>query len=149
MVNYNNSYTFDVATLLKDAGLIKTDGAAQVGGAAAVVNLGAAYAEGVVVIDVTAIEVDTASDLYNIILQGSADAAFTAPVNLGMVQLGHTTALAGGSATSTTGRYYLRFQNERNGVIYPYIRIYNDVDATALATGINYSAWIGKTGEAS
>lgn len=144
----NNSYTFDVATLLKDAGVLKADAAATVGGSAAVVNVGPAFVEGVVNVDVSAIEVDSADDMYTIQIQGSADSAFTAPVNLATLQLGHTTAL-GGPATSTVGRYAVRFQNEKNGVIYPYLRAYTDVSGAAVATGINYTAWIGKTGEAS
>lgn len=143
-----NSYTYDAATLLKDAGAVAASAAATVGGSAAVLNVGPAFTEGVINIDVTAIEIDSSNELYTISLQGSAAAAFTSPANLGALTLGVTNVLPGGGSTTTIGRHTLRFQNEQDGVIYPYIRLYTTVAGTA-ATGIDYSAWIGKTDSSS
>lgn len=145
-----NSYTYDAATLLKDTGVIGASAAATVGGSAAVVNVGQAWTEGVAVLDVTAIETDSSNEIYTIIMQGSADAAFTTPVTLGSMTLGHTSAVPGAGATATIGRHYLRFGNEQDGVVYPYLRLYTYVAGTiAGGGGINYSAWIGDTKSAS
>lgn len=144
----NNSYTYDAATLLKDAGVVGASAAATVGGSAAVINVGSAFAEGVAVIDVSAIETASNDELYTVAIQGSADAAFTTPVTLATLPLGATAAVPGGGATATIGRHYVRFGNEQDGVIYPYLRAYTAVAGT-VATGINYSAWIGKTDSAS
>lgn len=141
-----NSYTYDAATLLKDAGVVGSSAAATVGGSAAVLNVGPAFAEGVIVLDVSAIETDTGNELYTVTVQGATDAAFTTPITLGAMVLGHNSVLPGGGATNTVGRHYLRFQNEQDGVVYPFLRLYTTVAGTiAGGGGINYSAWIGDT----
>lgn len=147
----NNSYTVDAATQLKDAGLVAASAAAQVGGADKIVDLGAAYVEGVILLDVSAVEVASNDESYVVLLQGSNAAALTTPVNLAALVLGSAggqdTEYGGGIATSA-GRYYLRFQNEQNGTIYRYVRLYTTVAGT-VATGINFTAWIGDTKSAS
>lgn len=144
-----NSYTYDAATLLKDAGVVGSSAAATVGGSAAVINVGQAFTEGVANIDVTAIEVDSNDELYTISIQGSAAAAFTSPANLAALSLGAAGVMPGGGSVNTVGRFALRFQNEQDGVVYPYIRLYTTVAGTiAGGGGINFSAWIGKTDSA-
>ena len=143
MVARNVSYTYDNALLLKDAGLIAADAAGTVSAAAKVINVGAGRFEGTVVVEVTVIEVAT-DERYIIAIQGCDAAAFSSGIeNLACLELGWTTARAGGAATSTVGRYYIRFSNEQNGVIYPYIRLYTDVAGT-IASGANFSAYIAK-----
>ena len=63
---------FDVRHELKDAGLVASSLAGTVDGQAKVVNLGAAPVEGKLVIDVSALEIDSDNELYRIKLQGSA-----------------------------------------------------------------------------
>lgn len=142
----NVAYTYDNDLLLKDAGLVAADAAATVGGSAKVVDLGTGRVDGVLVIDVTAVEIASNDERYIVVLQGCAASNFASGVeNLGSVEFGATEVRSGGAIDSTTGRYYLKFTNEQNGTIYRYARVYTDVSGT-IATGISFSAWIAKEG---
>lgn len=135
---------YDSNLLLKDAGLVAASAAATVGGVAKTINLGAGLVEGKLIIDVTAIEIASNDELYKIALQGSDNADFSTgdEEDLAILELGAAEVL-GGDVDSTTGRYAIPFRNERNGVVYPHGRIYTTVSG-AVATGINFSAWLGK-----
>lgn len=146
----NRSYTFDINMLLKDAGLVAASAAAQVSAAAKVIDLGGAdpfFA--VVVIDASAIEVDTGDEKYELMIQGSNSSTFAGAVSavLAQMTLGHATALASGLATTTPGRYELPFLNVQNGTIYRYLRMYTKIAGT-IATGINYTAFLGEVPKA-
>jgi hypothetical protein len=142
----NNSYTFDAATLLKDAGAVTSSAAGTVGGAAAVWNAGSAFVEGVLNVDITeAPDIDANNEAYTIVVQGATAAAFTTPVQLAALSLGAAETVLGAGIDTAVGRYQVRFQNEQNGVIYPYIRVYTVVAGTVVA-GLNFIAWVGKTG---
>jgi hypothetical protein len=137
------SYTYDSSQLLKDAGLVAADAAATVSSSAKVLTVGEGFFKGVLVIDVSAIEIASNDEAYRICVQGSTSATFASDVqNLAILQLGATEVNPGGAIDSTTGRYELPFTNEQNGVTYPYVRVYTDV-AGAIATGINYTALVG------
>jgi len=135
-------YTYDNNLALKDAGLVAASAAAQVAGAAKVVDLGAGRVEGAVVIDVSAIETATGDEKYELELQLSNDAAFAAGnVVAEVVKLGDSST-TGSSADSGTGRREMPFTNEVAGTIYRYARMYTRIAGT-IATGINYTAFIG------
>lgn len=142
MANYR-SYTFDANLEMKDAGLVAADAAAQVDSADKILAVGDAVFKGVLVVDVSAIEIASNDELYRIIVQGSSSATFASDIeNLAELSLGATEVRPGGAIDSTTGRYELPFINQQDGVTYPYVRVYTDVAGT-IATGINYSAYIG------
>jgi hypothetical protein len=137
------SYTYDSTQLLKDAGLVATSAAAQVGGSAKRLEVGQGFFKGVLVIDVTAIETDSSNELYRITVQGSDSPTFASGIeNLASIDLGHTSARSGSAGTSTVGRYELPFTNEQNGQSYAYVRVFTAVAGT-IATGINYTALVG------
>lgn len=137
------SYTYDSTQLLKDAGLVAASAAAQVSSAAKVLTVGEAAYRGVLVIDVSAIEIASNTELYTVTVQGSTSATFASDVqNLASLSLGATEVRPGGAIDSTTGRYELPFINEQNGVTYPYLRVYTTV-AGDIATGINFTALVG------
>jgi hypothetical protein len=136
MGQYSN-YTYDDALSLKDAGLVAASAAE-----ATILDLGAGFVEGDVVIDVSAIEVATGDEKYTVHLEGSNVAAMTSgSVTLANIPLGIATAPA--DATTGTGRFVLPFRNEQNGTLYRYVRIYTTV-AGNIADGINFSAFIAK-----
>lgn len=130
--------------LLKDAGLVAADAAGTVDSSAKVINLGEDLAEGNMYVDVSAIEIASDDELYKIILQGSDNSDFSTgnEVDLAVLELGAQEVI-GGDVDSTTGRYVVPFRNERGGTVYPYVRLYTDVDGT-ITTGINFKAWLGK-----
>lgn len=138
------SYTFDANLEMKDAGLVAADAAAQVDGSNKILAVGDATFKGVLVVDVSAIEIASNDEVYRICVQGSSSATFASDVqNLAVLPLGATEVNPGGAIDSVTGRYELWFSNQQAGVTYPYIRVYTDVNG-AIATGINYSAFIGR-----
>jgi hypothetical protein len=139
------SYSFDSTLQLKDAGLVAASAAAQVASSNQIINLGGAVPFlGVVVIDVTALEVDTGDEIYTIILEGSNSSSFASGnVALAAMPMGHATALAAGLASAGTGRFELPFINVQADTAYQYLRLYTKIAGT-IATGINYKAYIGR-----
>jgi hypothetical protein len=133
----------DNELILKDAGLVAADAAAQVGGSDQIVDLGAGLVEGHLVVDVTAIEIASNDEAYKISLQGSNSATFASGIeDLAILELGALEAI-GGDVDSTVGRYRVPFRTEKNGTVYRYVRAYTDVTGS-IATGINYSARLEK-----
>lgn len=138
--------TFDYALQLKDAGLVAASAAAQVGGVDKILDLGAAVrVDGRMIVDISALEVGSDNELYDIIIQGSSSATFASAIqNLGQLSVGsaggHTTR-GDGAALDTTGHYEVAFTNEQNGTAYRYLRAFTVVAGT-IATGINYTAFV-------
>jgi len=136
------TYNYDNDQLMKDAGLVAASAAAQVGGSNKILDMGAGRFEGVLVVDVTAIEIASNDEEYDIIVQGSSSSSFASDIqNLGQLNLGATEVRQGGAIDSTTGRYELLFTNEQDDTVYRYIRVYTVV-AGSIATGINYTAFV-------
>jgi hypothetical protein len=138
------SYTFDANLQFKDAGLVAASAQAQVAGADKIINVGNGRFNGKLVIDATAIEVDSSNELYSIEVQGSTSSTFASGnVVLCERQLGHS-SVTGSSASDAAGRYTLDFSNvDMDGNRLPYLRVYTRVAGT-IATGINYTAWATK-----
>lgn len=140
MARNSVDFTPDAEFLLKDAGLVAADAAAQVASADKIVTLGAGRVDGRVIVDVSAIEVASGNEAYAIKTQFSTSATFASAVIGGtQIELGDSSVLIGESADSAVGRYEIPFTNEINGTVYPYMRLYTDVQGT-IATGINYTA---------
>lgn len=143
-VTNRRSYTFDAALEMKDAGLVAASAAATVDSAAKIVDVGDSVFEGTLVIDVSAIEILSNTEVYDIIVQGSTSATFASAVqNLAGLNLGATEVTDGGAQDSTTGRYELPFVNVADDTTYPYLRVYTKV-AGDVSSGINYTAFISK-----
>lgn len=138
--------TFDALLQLKDAGAITSSAAATVGGNAKIVNVGDGRMDGTAIIDVSAIDVSSGDERYNIIIQGSTSASFASVIyDLATLVLGDS-SVTPGDTDNTTGRYELQFTNEQNGVIYPYIRAYTEIPGSPTTPSINYKAFIAPHG---
>jgi hypothetical protein len=135
--------TFDAATELKDAGAMVASGAAQVGGAARVVNVGNGILMAVLVIDVNTLDVTTGDEGYTLTLQGSSSPTFASDVqNLVTKRVGDSTT-TGETVDSTVGRYTIPFTNQgRDGSPLPYLRIYATIAGTTPS--VDFRAWITK-----
>jgi hypothetical protein len=136
MGKLHSQYTYDNNLLLKAAGLI-----AASADVATILDLGAGFFEADVVVDVSAIELDSANEIYDIIVLGSNSPTFAS----GIVQLGRQTlgkATAPVDTNTGVGRFPIPFRNELNGTQYRYVRL-RTVVAGTVVTGINYSAFIG------
>jgi hypothetical protein len=139
-----NARTFDVALQLKDAGVVNATGAAQVGGATKVLHVGAGRYDAAAVIDVSAIDVTSGDESYQIEIQGSTAEDFSAGVvNLAILKLGDST-VTGESADSIPGRFELPFTNDHEGTLYPYLRAHHTIAGTTPS--INYTAWLQASG---
>lgn len=129
--------TYDHATLLKAAGLVAASAAGSV-----ILDLGDGFMEADLIIDISALEVASNDEIYTIALEGSSVAAMTSgSVTLAEKQFGNVPAPA--DADTAVGRHLVPITNELNGTLYRYVRIYTTV-AGAIATGINYSAFLAK-----
>jgi hypothetical protein len=71
------NFTIDTLLQLKDAGLVAASARAQVAGADQILDLGAGFVEGNIVIDVSAIEIDGGDEIYDLIVQLSSDSDFS------------------------------------------------------------------------
>jgi hypothetical protein len=132
---------FDYDAILKDAGAVTSSGYGEVDSAAKVVNIGSGLVRGNVIIDISAIDVSSKDELYEIHLMGGSDESFTQEVSLCSKELGHNASLEG-NRDSKSGRYVLPFQNEMAGRIWPYIRIRHVLEGTTPS--INYEARLEK-----
>lgn len=121
-------YNFDAELELKDAGAITASAAAQVGGEARVLDLGAARWEGVAVINTTALDLADSNETYEVQIQLSNSATF-ASGNETFVKV-PITAL---------GRVEVPFVNQKYGTAYRYARLNTVVGGTTPS--INYTAY--------
>ena len=143
----NRQFRNDSLLEMKDAGVIGASAAAQVDATAKVIDTGGGFTSGNVVIDITAIEIASSSELYTLILEGSTSSTCASTiVPLAVMLVGDNAVIVGGcDVDTTTGRHIMPFRNERDGVIYRYLRMYTVVAGTiATGGGINYTAFLGK-----
>ncbi len=120
-------------------------------------DFGGGFTEGNVIIDVTAIDANhttaggtTGTKIgYQISLQLSTSATFATGTVLDKCALRLARkvktgfAPANGDDNISTGRYTLPFNNENNGTIYRYARIYTRIFDRETGKGITYSAYLG------
>jgi hypothetical protein len=136
--------TFDSDLEFKDAGLVAASAAATVDSAAKIIDVGTGLFRGCMLFDVSALEIASNDELYDIVIQGSPDSTFgtatniadLAAINLSAAEVKRTDC----NKDDAVGRYKLYFDNEQNGTFYQYLRVYTVV-AGAIATGINYTAF--------
>ena len=137
-------FNFDAELELKDAGLVAASAAAQADDAAKIIDLGVGRFEGIVVFDLTAVEIASNNELYTALVQGSSSATFASDVqNLAQLDFGATEVRLGGAIDSLAGRYELAFTNEQKDLQYRYLRLWTVVAGT-IATGINYTAFVSR-----
>lgn len=136
--------TYDVDLELKDAGLIATSAAAQVDSSAQILDLGTGECHGTIIIDATAVEVDSGNERYDIEAQVSSSATFASDIyTTNTLALGDATTFVG-DVDMGVGRYELPFVNKiTNGATKRYMRLYTKVAGT-VGTGVNYSAYLCK-----
>jgi len=134
-------YNFDAELEFKDAGLVAASAAATVDAVAKIIDLGVGRFEAMMVIDVSAAEIASNDEEYDILIQGSSSSTFASDIqNLAQLNLGATEVRQGGAIDSVAGRYEVPWQNEQNDIRYRYVRVYTVV-AGSIATGINYKAY--------
>jgi hypothetical protein len=144
------SYTYDADLEMKDAGLVAADAAWGVGGSARVLDVGTGRFCGHCVMDISALEIASGDERYDLLIQGSNSATFASdivilaalPVGDGST-IGAAYAGSGVDVDDAAGRYVLPFTNERNNIYYRYVRGFTVVTGS-IATGINFTAFVAK-----
>ena len=141
------NFTIDTALPLKDAGLVAVSARAQVSSADKILDLGAGFVEGNIVVDVSAIETGTGDESYDIVVQLGEEADFATKgkvVERVALHLGAKgTKRTDSDKDDAAGRYVVPFDNEHGGTVYRYVSLYTVV-AGIIATGINYTAYMVK-----
>lgn len=138
-------YNQDAELILADgAAAITADGVTQVASANVSKKLGAGRFEGVLIIDVSAIDLASTDEVYHLLLQGAASggSAFTTVETLAQLSLGATAARPGGAINSVIGRYEIPFITEQHDTVYDWVRLYVDVAGTSPS--ITFKAWIAE-----
>jgi len=115
---------FDYGYELKDAGLVAASAAGQVSSVDRIIDVGAGLVEGKLILDITALEIASNNEEYEIYLQGSSSASFAGTITaLASMKLGANEVLDG-DVDSLIGRYQVPFRTEKNGTNYRYLREY-------------------------
>ncbi len=132
------NFTTDDGLALKAAGVIAASAAV-----ATILDLGDGFVEGNIVIDVTALEIASNDEIYDIVAQLSPDAAFGTAGNIvercSLTLCALEVTRTDAAKDAAIGRYILPFDNEFGGTLFRYLRLYTVVAGT-IATGINYAA---------
>lgn len=138
------SFIYDSSLLMKDAGSVSGSAAATVSAVAKVHDTGGGFTKGMLVIDATAVEVDSGDEMYTIALQGSDSATFAGDiVLLASVILGDAVPLVG-NVDKGAGRYFAPFTNQYGDTVFRYLRVYTTVVGTVISGGVTYSAFLSK-----
>jgi hypothetical protein len=136
-------YNQDLELILADgAAALTADGVSLVAAAPAAKQVGPGRFEAVLIIDVSAIDVSSADEVYHFCLQGGPTSAFATKENLAQISLGHTSARPGAPVTSVIGRYEIPFTTEQHDAVYDWIRLYVDVAGTTPS--VTFKAWIAE-----
>lgn len=154
----DRTYTFDANLEFSDnAAAYTASGYLQKGGADGVLDLGGnqgtsptqqARIDAEAIFDVTAIDVASGNETYQLDIMLSNDPAFlTGNVCAAGIQLGKGTSLrVTGSADSVIGRYEVGFCNQIAGSIYEYMKVY--LTAGGTTPSINIEGFVAVIPEA-
>ena len=118
-----------------------SSGYGTVDAAAKVVDLGEGLIRGNGIIEVASMAMADNDELYQIHFMGGDDESFTKEVALATLELGVKEQLEG-NFDSKLGRYVMPFENEQNGVIFPYVRVRHVISGTTPS--INFQAKLEK-----
>jgi len=96
---------------------------------------------GNVIIEVAAMALQSNNELYQILLIGGNNGSFSRTVVLAQIEIGAREVLEE-TLDSKLGRYILPFENEKNGVVYPFVRVRHVISGTTPS--INYQCRLEK-----
>lgn len=137
MANLYSQFTYDNALLLKAAGLVASSADGTI------LDLGAGFVEGYLVVDMTACEIATGDERYTVSLEGSNVAAMdSGSVCLAKKVFGNL-VVPMDAALSASDRYVIPFCNTEGSTAFRYVRLSTLVSGT-IATGINFLAFIAR-----
>jgi len=134
-------YPFDALTVFCEDQTVTATGNLSTGGTE-IIQVGDGRVDGVVLLDVSAIDIANSDEIYTFYVQGSNDAAFASGIeNLASLDLGDAAVrAAGGDVDSAIGRYEIHCANSQGGNEYKYMRVRAVVAGTSPS--ITLTAWL-------
>lgn len=132
--------TFDAKMLFKDVEKVSTSEASG-----KVIHVGTGLFKGCMIIEVLALETESNDEIYDIVIQGCEEKEFTAAKVCDLCSLTLSASevkRTDSDRDDTAGRYKLYFDNENNGTVYPYLRLYTVVGGSVASDGITYGAYV-------
>lgn len=118
-------------------------GNVQFNAADVIFQIGPGRMDSTLVVSVTAIDISSGNELYDLYLQGSDSPTLASNVfTLAHLQLGHSSVLLGGAnVSSVVGRYEVPFTNVVAGtILLDYVRL--RLVAAGTTPSITFDAWI-------
>ncbi len=142
---HSKNAIWDALCELHDGGLITASAEGKVDSSAVIFDTGGGRTMGNMVVDITALEVDSTDEIYSISVQGSSKADFASDLaDLVILQLGYADAIASDVNRGALGeRYILPWNNVFGNVTFRYLRAYCEIVGT-IVTGIDYKAFLTK-----
>lgn len=134
MASNSKAFTYDHSLLLKAAGAVTATAASSI------LDLGAGRWDGRVIVDISALDITTGDEAYELRVQVSSSSTFASGIQTVAAFKFGDSSVTGGSADTVAGRYELGFSNEFNGTKYQHARINAVVAGTTPS--INYSAYL-------
>ncbi|MBN9446653.1 MAG: hypothetical protein J0I67_07050 [Bosea sp.] len=136
-------YPLDALTKFGEDVTLTATGNFQIGGNDVVLKIGKGRQDMALVVDVSALYVAGADELYDILLQGCSVSTFSGqPIeNLAHLELGHTTVRTGGARTLPIGRYAIPVSNDLLGE-FEYVRL--RLVAAGATKSITCTAWLSE-----
>ncbi len=102
-----------------------------------ILDLGSGRFDAVLVFDVTALDIVSNDEAYNIIVQVSNSATFASGIEEAARRLLGATEVRKGAGDSAVGRYEMPFTNDVNGTEYRHARVLVDVAGTTPSITIS------------
>lgn len=141
-VGSNKNYVQDVELLLQDADDITADAAGEISAVAQVLDLGLAFVEGDLILDFNTVDFGTADETYEIKFQLSNSPSFASGI-ADKLSVHKGDAISPSDIDNVaTSREVVPFNNEHEGVIYRFCRLFFDVGGTTPI--LNLDAFLAK-----
>lgn len=154
--NTQHSYTFDSLTELHDGGSVTSSDIGQVDGADQILDFGStdsngvehvAYTQADWIVDIASIERDTADEAYNLLIQLADDNADFSMATTVVVKAAFSVGEeVGGDTTAQDatfiGRNVIGIDNQFEGTVFRFLRLFTVVAGTIGGTGIVFESWL-------
>ena len=141
-VGANKNYVQDTELILQDNINITADTVGKVATVAKILDLGLAFVEGDLILDFDLVDFGTADEVYEIKLQFSDSDSFASNI-VDKLEIRKGDAIAPSDKNKIAlGREIVPFNNEIEGIVYRFCRLY--IDVTGTTPIINFEGWLAK-----
>jgi hypothetical protein len=144
-------FSFDRKNAFADDLTMTASGRAQLSSADVELNMGEGYYEGVLVIDISAIDTASSDEAYTFVLEGCNTTGFGSGniEQLAYKRIEHASSsgtVGRQNITHAAGRYYIPFMNQQGGAQYQYLTL--NVVIGGTTPSVTFSAWVASSSQA-